>query len=351
MTPLPHLALLALVTLLSALVALAGTAVMRRAALRFGIADHPNERRVNTVPMPRAGGFAIAVAFVVVGGSLVALAHPLGIDTGIDASRVAGTGGVALVLGTAIAALLGLVDDRYDVRARWQLLGQSLIAFVPLVFGIRILTVANPIGAGSLLLPDAVGIAATLFWILGMQNSMNFIDGLDGLSGGITLIAAVTLGAIASPASPLLAALCFTLAGATVGFLVFNFYPASIYMGTSGIQAVAYALAVLALLGAAKVAAALLVVGVPVIDAFFVIVGRLLAGRAPYSADTTHIHQRLLAAGLSHRSAVLALYGITTLLAAGALILSESLSLYAFLALLIALGALVVTLSRRRAPR
>ena len=216
---------------------------------------------------------------------------------------------------------------------------------------IRILAVANPLGTGSLLLPDALGVAATLFWILGMQNSMNFIDGLDGLSGGITLIAAVTLGAIASPASPLLAALCFALAGATAGFLVFNFYPASIYMGTSGIQAVAYALAVLALLGTAKVAAALLVVGIPVIDAFFVIVGRILAGRSPYSADTTHIHQRLLAAGLSHRGVVLVLYGATTLLAAAALILSESLSLYAFFGLLVALGGLVATLGRRRAGR
>ena len=324
---------------------------MRRAALRFGIADHPNERRVNTVPMPRAGGFAVAVVFVVVGGGLVAGAHALGIDGGVDAARVAGPGGVALVLGTAVAALLGLVDDRRDLRARWQLLGQSVIALVPLAFGIRILAVANPLGTGSLLLPDALGVAATLFWIIGMQNSMNFIDGLDGLSGGITLIAAVTLGAIASPASPLLAALCFALAGATAGFLVFNFYPASIYMGTSGIQAVAYALAVLALLGTAKVAAALLVVGIPVIDAFFVIVGRILAGRSPYSADTTHIHQRLLAAGLSHRGVVLVLYGATTLLAAAALILSESLSLYAFFGLLVALGGLVATLGRRGAGR
>jgi UDP-GlcNAc:undecaprenyl-phosphate GlcNAc-1-phosphate transferase len=198
-----------------------------------------------------------------------------------------------------------------------------------------------------LLFPDALALGVTIFWTLGMQNSMNFIDGLDGLSGGISLLAAVTLGLIALPTSPLLAALCFTLAGALVGFLRHNFHPASIYMGTSGILAVAYALAVLAILGTAKVAAALLILGVPIIDAFFVILGRLLAGRSPYTPDKSHIHRRLLDNGFSHRSAVLVLYGITALLSIGALLLTESATLYAFAGLLVVLGGVVVYLSRR----
>jgi UDP-GlcNAc:undecaprenyl-phosphate GlcNAc-1-phosphate transferase len=184
-----------------------------------------------------------------------------------------------------------------------------------------------------------------------MQNAMNFIDGLDGLSGGIALIAATTLGVIALPATPLLAALCFALAGALAGFLRHNFHPASIYMGTSGILAVAYALAVLSLLGTAKVVAALLILGVPIIDAFFVIVGRLLAGRSPYSADKTHIHQRLIDAGLSHRGAVLALYGVTLLLSVGAVVLTASAALYAFAGLLVVLGGAIVWLSRRAERR
>ena len=186
----------------------------------------------------------------------------------------------------------------------------------------------------------------TIFWTLGMQNSMNFIDGLDGLSGGISLLAAVTLGLIALPTSPLLAALCFTLAGALVGFLRHNFHPASIYMGTSGILAVAYALAVLAILGTAKVAAALLILGVPIIDAFFVILGRILAGRSPYTPDKSHIHRRLLDNGFSHRSAVLVLYGVTALLSIGALLLTESATLYAFAGLLVVLGGVAVYLAR-----
>jgi UDP-GlcNAc:undecaprenyl-phosphate GlcNAc-1-phosphate transferase len=332
------------IALLAALVALVGTRVVRRIALALNLADEPNERRINTTLMPRAGGFAVALSFFIVGATITILAAPLGLTGG---TLLPTSGLAALLLGTVLAGAIGLIDDRFDLRARWQLAGQLVISAVPIAFGVRITILSNPFGAGDLLIPDVIGLALTLFWVLGMQNAMNFIDGLDGLSGGIALIAAVTLGLIALPATPLLAALCFALAGALTGFLRHNFYPASIYMGTSGILAVAYALGVLSLLGTAKVVAALLILGVPIIDAFFVILGRLLAGRSPYSADTTHIHQRLLNAGLSHRSAVLALYGVTLLLSIGAVVLTESAALSAFVGLLVVLGGVIVWLSRR----
>ena len=324
-----------------------GTQFMRKVALRFNIADHPNERRINMQPVPRAGGLSVAVVFTLVGGALILLAPQLQISPGSGAERLTDQGAAALLGGTLIAGVIGFIDDRFDLRARWQILGQLLLSLIPSAFGLRILFVSNPIGAGVLLFPDALALGVTIFWTLGMQNSMNFIDGLDGLSGGISLLAAVTLGLIALPTSPLLAALCFTLAGALVGFLRHNFHPASIYMGTSGILAVAYALAVLAILGTAKVAAALLILGVPIIDAFFVILGRLLAGRSPYTPDKSHIHRRLLDNGFSHRSAVLVLYGITALLSIGALLLTESATLYAFAGLLVVLGGVVAYLSRR----
>lgn len=324
-----------------------GTQFMRKVALRFNIADHPNERRINMQPVPRAGGLSVAVVFTLVGGALILLAPQLQISPGSGAERLTDQGAAALLGGTLIAGVIGFIDDRFDLRARWQILGQLLISLIPIAFGLRILFVSNPLGAGVLLFPDAVALGVTIFWTLGMQNSMNFIDGLDGLSGGISLLAAVTLGLIALPTSPLLAALCFTLAGALVGFLRHNFHPASIYMGTSGILAVAYALAVLAILGTAKVAAALLILGVPIIDAFFVILGRILAGRSPYTPDKSHIHRRLLDNGFSHRSAVLVLYGITALLSIGALLLTESATLYAFAGLLVVLGGVAVYLSRR----
>ena len=330
----------------AALTAGMGTLAMRAIARKYNIADHPSERRINTKPVPRAGGLAVAGAFALIGTLLVIFSAQLGLSAGSGSAELTSDGAAALLLGTVIAGVIGLIDDRYDLRARWQIIGQFLIALIPIAFGLRIAFISNPLGAGDLLFPDAIALGVTIFWTLGMQNSMNFIDGLDGLSGGISLFAAVTLGVIALPTSPLLAALSFTLAGALAGFLRFNFYPASIYMGTSGILAVAYALAVLALLGTAKVAAALLILGVPIIDALFVIVGRIAAGRSPYTPDESHIHRRLLSYGFSHRGSVLVLYALTAALSILALLLTGSATLYAFMGLLVVLGGVIAYLSR-----
>ena len=336
----------AVAALVAALTAGIGTLAMRAIARKYNIADHPSERRINTKPVPRAGGLAVAGAFALIGSLLIIFSVQLGLSAGSGSAELTSAGAAALLLGTVIAGVIGLIDDRYDLRARWQIIGQFLIALIPIAFGLRIAFISNPLGAGDLLFPDAIALGVTIFWTLGMQNSMNFIDGLDGLSGGISLFAAVTLGVIALPTSPLLAALSFTLAGALAGFLRFNFYPASIYMGTSGILAVAYALAVLALLGTAKVAAALLILGVPIIDALFVIVGRIVAGRSPYTPDESHIHRRLLIYGFSHRGSVLVLYALTAALSILALLLTESATLYAFMGLLVVLGGVVAYLSR-----
>jgi UDP-GlcNAc:undecaprenyl-phosphate GlcNAc-1-phosphate transferase len=336
----------AVAALVAALTAGIGTLAMRAIARKFNIADHPSERRINTKPVPRAGGLAVAGAFALIGTLLVIFSAQLGLSAGSGSAELTSAGAAALLLGTVIAGVIGLFDDRYDLRARWQIIGQFLIALIPIAFGLRIAFISNPLGAGDLLFPDAIALGVTIFWTLGMQNSMNFIDGLDGLSGGISLFAAVTLGVIALPTSPLLAALSFTLAGALAGFLRFNFYPASIYMGTSGILAVAYALAVLALLGTAKVAAALLILGVPIIDALFVIVGRIAAGRSPYTPDESHIHRRLLSYGISHRGSVLVLYALTAALSILALLLTGSATLYAFMGLLVVLGGVITYLSR-----
>jgi UDP-GlcNAc:undecaprenyl-phosphate GlcNAc-1-phosphate transferase len=336
----------AVAALVAALTAGMGTLAMRAIARKYNIADHPSERRINTKPVPRAGGLAVAGAFALIGTLLVIFSAQLGLSAGSGSAELTSDGAAALLLGSLIAGVIGLIDDRYDLRARWQIIGQFLIALIPIAFGLRIDFISNPLGAGDLLFPDAIALGVTIFWTLGMQNSMNFIDGLDGLSGGISLFAAVTLGVIALPTSPLLAALSFTLAGALAGFLRFNFYPASIYMGTSGILAVAYALAVLALLGTAKVAAALLILGVPIIDALFVIVGRIAAGRSPYTPDESHIHRRLLSYGFSHRGSVLVLYALTAALSILALLLTGSATLYAFMGLLVVLGGVVAYLSR-----
>jgi len=188
-----------------------------------------------------------------------------------------------------------------------------------------------------------------VLWIVGMINSINFIDGLDGLSTGIALIAALTLGTISlgiGSNEPFLALLCFVLAGALAGFLRWNFHPASIFSGTSGIMFVGYTLAVLSILGAGKIAVALLVLGVPIMDTFWIIVRRTAARRSPFAPDRSHIHHRLLDLGLSHRDTVLVIYGVCIVLAALSLVLSVRTQMYAFLGLVVLFGLALFLIER-----
>ena len=326
------------VFMFAALLALGLTPLVRRVVLRYEIVDRPEARRINTVPVPRGGGVAVCAAFLFVAGLFLALnqgAAFVPVPFSLQPSEVA-----ALLLGGAVAAGLGAIDDLFDLRARLQLLGQVLLACGAVALGITIDFIANPLG-GQILFSGPIAAGLTVFWIVGMINSINWIDGLDGLSSGIALIAAVTLGIISlttQVGQPLIAVLCFALAGALLGFLRWNFHPASIFAGTSGVQFVGFTLAVLAILGTAKVAVALLVLGVPIIDTFWIIVRRVALGRSACSPDRTHIHHRLLDLGLSHRQTVLVIYGICLALAVLSLLLSGVTQLYAFLGVFVAFG-------------
>ena len=331
------------VFVLAVVLALVLTPVVRRIVIRYEIVDRPEARRVNTIPVPRGGGLAVCAAFLLVAGTFLLLNQSRGfvpVPIGFSPTEVA-----ALLLGGAVAAGLGAIDDLFDLRARYQLLGQVALACGAVVLGISIDFIANPLGGVPIrFTAGPVAAALTIFWIVGMINSINWIDGLDGLSTGVAFIAAVTLGIISLTTDvrqPLIAVLCFALAGALLGFLRWNFNPASIFTGTSGVQFVGYTLAVLAILGTAKVAVALLVLGVPIIDTFWIIVRRIQQGRSPFSPDRTHIHHRLLDLGLSHRQTVLAIYGICLALAVLSLLLSGVTQLYAFLGIFVAFGLIL----------
>jgi UDP-GlcNAc:undecaprenyl-phosphate GlcNAc-1-phosphate transferase len=210
----------------------------------------------------------------------------------------------------------------------------------------------NPFGPVNIVLSEPYAIGFSMLWIVGMINSINFIDGLDGLSSGIALIAAVTLGLISFTTAvgpfgqPFIGILCFALAGSLLGFLRWNFHPASIFIGTSGVMFVGYTLAVLSILGTAKVAVALLVLGVPILDTFWIIVRRLAAGRSPFTPDRGHIHHRILDMGLSHAQTVLVIYAICIVLAALSFVLSGTGQVYAFLGLAVVFGLVVFLLTR-----
>ncbi len=191
----------------------------------------------------------------------------------------------------------------------------------------------------------------TVLWIVGMINSINFIDGLDGLSTGISLIAAVTLGVISLTIDlyqPEVALVCAVLAGSLAGFLRWNFFPARVFIGTTGVYAVGFALAVISVVGTAKVALALLVLGVPIIDTFWIIVRRLIERQSPFTPDRGHFHHRLLDLGLTHRGAVLVIYGLCILLAVMSLVLSGTGQAFAFVGIVLG-GGLVLYLMTRRA--
>jgi len=330
-------------------VAFAVTPLAGRIAGRFGAIDQPGAaRRVHAAPIPRAGGLAVAFAFVGVGIAAIALNGRLAVVPELRTVGPAQLG--ALFGGGALAALIGFLDDVVQLRARWQLVLQLGLAGVAIVAGVTIDAVNNPFGGGVIRFAEPFAVGFTVLWVVGMINSINFIDGLDGLSTGVSLIAALTLGVISLTAGidqPEIALLCAVLAGSLAGFLPWNFHPARIFIGTTGVYLIGYALAILSILGTAKVAVALLVLGVPIIDTFWIIVRRLLAGQSPFTPDRGHLHHRLLDLGLTHRGVVLTIYAICGVLALLSLLLTGSGQLYAFLGIVVTGGAFLYLVTRR----
>ena len=319
------------------------TPIVRRRAVLLGVVDRPNHRRVNLNPVPRGGGLAMGSAFLLVALILVVANDRLriiGAPTGLEPGDL-----VALLGGSAAAVAIGALDDWFDLRARWQLIGQLLLAVAAIVLGVEIVSVNNPFTSGLMRFTEPFAAGFTLLWVVGMINSVNFIDGLDGLSSGIGVIAAITLGVLSltnQVDQPFVAVLCFALAGSLLGFLRWNFHPATVFPGSSGTTFVGFALAVLSILGEAKVAVALLVLGVPIIDAFWIIVRRVWAGRSPFSPDRGHLHHRLLDLGLSHRQTVVLIYTICIGLGVLSLILSGVSQVYAFLGVFVGIGLLLL---------
>ena len=325
------------------------TPLVRRIAVHVDAVDQPDDRRVNVIPMPRGGGVAVAGAFIGIG--LIFTVVNVRLDLLPMPAAVRLDNIVALFLGGGLAAAFGVLDDYFDLRARWQFLGQLGLALLAIALGIVVERINDPFGTGILRLDGAFGIGFTVLWIAGMINSINFIDGLDGLSSGVALIAAVTLGTISLTTAvgvgqPYIAVLCFALAGALLGFLRWNFHPATVFVGTSGVMFIGYTLAVLSILGTAKVAVALLVLGVPIIDAFWIIVRRLAQRRSPFTPDRGHLHHRLLDVGLSHRSTVVLIYGICVVLGTLSLLLSGANQVFAFVGVFVLIGVFLYVIAR-----
>lgn len=361
------------------LVAAAVTALLipplTRLSLREGWVAAPGPRHVHREPTPTVGGLAMIAGFAAALLLSFALER---LDPAMERSRFEYLRLGLLLTGASIVAIVSLIDDLRDLPALWRL-GVHIVAALMAV---------GPYLWDHTLYPDALGssteargiiitafnfpliqqvhlhdispwlaIGATLFWIVGMQNMVNWADGLDGLAAGVTLIAATILSLHTlslEPAQYTVAFLPLALAGACAGFLPFNFHPARTFMGDVGAMTIGYVLGVSAIIGGAKLATALLVMGVPLIDMAWLIATRTVQGRGAARSGRDHLHHRLLDMGLSQRQVVLIYYGLSA--AFGAVALLE-VPPAAKLGALVLLGAIVVSfllyasLGRRGAAR
>lgn len=310
---------------LAVLVGAALTPVVREAALRLGFLDHGlSSRKVHGKPIPRLGGLAIVLAFFAPLAALFFVNSDVGRQLWSDARSA-----LALFAGGAAIAALGLFDDLKGSRASAKLLVQFAVAAGMYWAGYRIDQLSQPFGA-----PIQLGLFAlpfTMLWFAGVINAMNLIDGLDGLAGGVALIAVSTIFTLAVvQGNPLMLLFTATLGGAILGFLFYNFNPATIFMGDTGSMFLGFILAATSIKTSQKSTAAVAIVvpilalGIPISDTLLAMGRRAFRGAPLFSADRGHIHHRLMDRGLSQRQAVLVIYVGAALFGAAALAVSFS---------------------------
>ncbi len=272
--------------------------------------------------------------------------------TVLVAVRPIGAAVIGLLVGATLLIIVMTWDDIRGLRPRDKFLAQLLAAAIPLAVGVRIDAISNPLGGGAIELSLVIVIPFTLFWIVGMMNAVNFMDGLDGLGGGVTAIAAVVLVILSLRLGlPDVATLALVLAAVALGFLPLNFYRSSINMGDGGSHFLGFALAVIAIMGPAKIATAILVLGVPILDVAWSITRRLARRGGITERDVGHLHHRLWEAGLDQRLVALFYYALAAGLGLIALLVERINKVYAFAglaALLIVLLVVLARLPRRR---
>jgi UDP-GlcNAc:undecaprenyl-phosphate GlcNAc-1-phosphate transferase len=267
-------------------------------ARMLGAVDRPDARRLNRRPIPRLGGLAIFLGILV-----PALAF---LDLSGESRGV--------LLGAAVATVVGAVDDFRGLSPLTKLLGQVAAASIPPAFGIWVDHFTLPL-LGVVDLPAWVGVPLSIAWIVAIMNMVNFLDGLDGLAAGVCAIAGVTYAVLAlSLGKPDPAILSAIVAGACLGFLRHNFFPARIFMGDSGAMCLGFILAAVSIQGLLKTASTvvlllpLLVLAVPILDTSFVVARRLKHNRPIYAADRSHLHHRFLNIGYSQRRAAVTMW-------------------------------------------
>jgi len=343
-------------TFLSALViAVIATPISMKFAKKWGAIAYPGGRHVHTRPIPRLGGIAMYAAFWI--SALVIYLWDKSFSS--DAFSMMQIWG--LFIGSTLIMVVGIWDDVYGMRPLVKLFWQISAAAVLLFFGFSMNSISLPlidsINFSSLGL-SAIGLILMLFWVVGLVNTVNISDGLDGLAAGICFMVALLLfwsaNQIAQP-STAPAHLTMALAGALLGFLLFNFPPARVFMGDSGSMFLGYIIGGISIMGLLKTATVwglvfpLLILGMPVTDLTFAIIRRKLRGQSMATADRGHVHHRLLDAGLTQRQAVLSMYGMSACFGMAAVLGAKGLWIWALVVLFVVFSLLIIIIMRRTA--
>lgn len=308
------------------------TPILIKIGLKFGFVDQVNQRKIHRGAIPRIGGIGISIGTLLPIFLLCFFFHSNIIVKTTNNIVLYFVGGLAV-------SLLGLFDDIKGINAKIKLLFQTAIAFLATQYGALVESLPMPWGRLEL---GVFSYVLTIFWIVGIINAFNLIDGMDGLSSGITLFSSLTIAMLAIANDYLPTALvALALAGAVTGFLIYNFNPARIFMGDSGSMFIGYILAVLSLRSQSKAHAVvsimvpIIAMGVPIIDTTLAFTRRILRHQSIFAADKQHIHHFLLSSGFNQRKTVLILYAISILFTLLAMIMIFNKNVDTFLIVLV----------------
>ncbi len=323
-----------LALLIAAVVAFAATPLVKVLSVKWGAIDVPRDgRRMHDHPIPRMGGLAIFLGFLVA----VLLLVPL------DGAKK------GMLLGAVVIVILGVFDDKYALPARLKFVVQIAAALIAAFAGNRVTVLSNPFSGDSVWQLGWLSWPVTIIWIVAVTNAVNLIDGLDGLACGVSTISSLSMLVIALLVTEMdVAVVMAALAGACIGFLPFNFNPAKIFMGDTGATFLGYIMATMSVQGMFKMYGLIsfvvpfLVLGLPIFDVTFAVFRRIAHGQSPMTPDRGHIHHRLIDMGFTQKQAVGVLYLVSVILGLSAVVLTvTNVSRWALFLIAVGIAALV----------
>lgn len=330
---------------LAGLLAIIITPLVRMFATKYGYMDNPRPpRNLHNYSVAKLGGLAIYLAVLLAMSVFWAIG---GIDYNIVPEKFI----LAIIFGGAILVISGLIDDKYDLSAKYLWIFPALAALIVVLsgIGVGIKFLSNPFGDPISLDFMVIGLPISgifiFIWMLGMMFTTKFLDGLDGLVAGIGVIASLTLFALSLTErvnQPITATLAIILAGVLVGYLVYAFNPASIFLGEGGSTIVGFFLGVLSVILGAKIATALLVMGIPILDVAWVIAQRLWYRKSPFIGDRLHLHFKLIDLGFTQKQTALILYAISAVFGFTAVFLQSQGKLVALIILFALMAGLIL---------